>query len=584
MTRNAVNGTNRTSGRPRTYIGISCTIHDPALSIVNEEGEILFAEATERRLQYKRAMNCLADDPVFCQKLLKKHCDPDSEIVLALNWSRRGRMIARTGDKLRSMVSLVGRRGRPAVRLMDLFRFVLRSQSGLWRMVGESLRYSSAFPDSPLVHSNRPITVRWMNHHLCHAAAGCYTSPFDEAVCAVIDGFGDDSSTASYHFRDGKLKLLRRSKSSFASLGMFYSALCVACGFGWVEGEEWKVMGMAPYGKFNKDLYDRMINLQVVDGLRIRRPLKKVNSFWRQDHTGYREDLAHTGQVVYEDMLMKLLSNLAATGHSKNLVLMGGCGLNSTANGLILERTPFEQLHVYAAPADDGTALGAALLAWHGDHPYKPLPARPVSPYLGDGITEEKLAHVTGFSNPEKVRYCGERIVDEAASLLAAGKIIGWMQGRAEFGPRALGNRSILANPCDPGIKDIINARVKFREEFRPFAPSILHEFGPEYFENYQESPYMERTLRFRDEVVDKVPGVVHVNQSGRLQTVKREWNPRYHALIDAFRQRTGVPLVLNTSFNVMGKPIVHSVEDALACLHTTGLDAVAINDYLFLK
>jgi carbamoyltransferase len=161
---------------------------------------------------------------------------------------------------------------------------------------------------------------------------------------------------------------------------------------------------------------------------------------------------------------------------------------------------------------------------------------------------------------------------------------VGWVQGRAEFGPRALGNRSILADPRDPQMKDRINARVKFREEYRPFAPSILHEHGPAYFRDYQESPYMERTLAFLPEAEAKVPAVVHVDRTGRLQTVKKEWNPRYHELISCFHQRTGVPLILNTSFNVMGKPIIHTVEDALAVFFTCGIDVLVIEDLVFLK
>ena len=188
------------------------------------------------------------------------------------------------------------------------------------------------------------------------------------------------------------------------------------------------------------------------------------------------------------------------------------------------------------------------------------------------------------YGRKEQIQFLPDSICEHAASMLAAGKLVGWVQGKAEFGPRALGNRSILADPRPAEMKDRINARVKMREPFRPFAPSILHEYGDEYFESYRESPYMERTLRFRDEVVSKVPAVVHVNGTGRLQTVKREWNPRYFKLIEAFHAITGVPLVLNTSFNIMGKPIIHSVEDAIALFHTSGLGALVIEDYLITK
>jgi carbamoyltransferase len=182
------------------------------------------------------------------------------------------------------------------------------------------------------------------------------------------------------------------------------------------------------------------------------------------------------------------------------------------------------------------------------------------------------------------VRHLPGTIHQETARLLAEGQLVGWVQGRAEFGPRALGNRSILADPRPPDMKDRINLRVKFREEFRPFAPSILDEFGDEYFESYQVSPYMERTLTFKESAREKVPAIVHVNRTGRLQSVRREWNEAYYELIYAFYQLTGVPMLLNTSFNVMGKPIMHSVEDAIGLFYTTGLDALAIEDYLIEK
>jgi carbamoyltransferase len=194
------------------------------------------------------------------------------------------------------------------------------------------------------------------------------------------------------------------------------------------------------------------------------------------------------------------------------------------------------------------------------------------------------LSRLLQFSGLEVATLDEAALCSTVAALLAAGHIVGWVQGRAEFGPRALGNRSILADPRSPDVKERINALVKFREEFRPFAPSILAEHGPAYFENFQASPYMERTLRFRDDVLARVPGVVHVDLTGRLQTVTRDENPRYHALIGAFHAITGVPILLNTSFNVMGKPIAHGVEDAISVFYTSGIDVLVIEDHLIAK
>jgi carbamoyltransferase len=205
-------------------------------------------------------------------------------------------------------------------------------------------------------------------------------------------------------------------------------------------------------------------------------------------------------------------------------------------------------------------------------------------PYLGSRLSPESLSMLERFGSGPVVRRSDKGVCREAAQMLARGKIIGWAQGRAELGPRALGNRSILADPRRPEVKDELNERVKFREEFRPFAPSILHELGPQYFENYAESPYMERTLRYRREVMDQVPGVVHVDGTGRLQSVKQEWNSRYYELIREFYELTGVPVVLNTSFNVMGKPIIHSVQDAVSVFMLSGLDAMFLEDMVVEK
>jgi carbamoyltransferase len=279
-----------------------------------------------------------------------------------------------------------------------------------------------------------------------------------------------------------------------------------------------------------------------------------------------------------------LLKNFHAMGISENLVLVGGCALNSSHNGQIVGQTGFTQLHVPSAPADDGNALGAALLAYFKDHPdAKPAPSVR-SPYIGSTISKRTLGNLVKFGRITGMRYLPGTVHENAAQLLAEGKLVAWIQGRAEFGPRALGNRSILADPRQIGVKDRINSMVKFREEFRPFAPSILHEFGQEYFEDYQVSAYMERALVIKENAGTKVPGILHVDRTARLQSVRREWNERFYDLIRAFYDRTGIPMLLNTSLNVMGKPIVHSIEDALGLFYTTGLDALVLEDYLIEK
>jgi carbamoyltransferase len=571
----------------RNYLGLACTFHDPALAVVNSRGEVVFAEATERAYQTKRALHCPPDSISYLDKVVRAHVERGAELTVARSWSAGylGRLRVTRG--LLAALSWMMPGLHPRTGLGSSMHYMLRSQQHSVALAGEGLRQHQVIADveglGPGGRAPRGrLRLTGYDHHMTHAAAGCYTSPFREAVCAVIDGFGEDTTTGFYHYQGGRLKRLRQARASRGSLGFFYSQLCQACGFDPVKGEEWKVMGLAPYGNRDPAAYERMKALLRVDGLRVgmgMRPLR-VQEVWQAVAQTPPADLACTGQILFEEWMTQLLNNLAALSLSENLVLGGGCALNSSYNGLILERTPFKRLHAFAAPADDGNAVGAALLAFHDDHPDWTPPAAQYSPYLGSTLSRETLKNLAAFDRGKRVSQHPGTIHRVAAKALADGKIIGWVQGRAEFGPRALGNRSILADARRPDVKDQINSRVKFREEFRPFAPAILHEHGSAYFENYQEAPYMERTLRFRPEVIDRVPGVVHVNQTGRLQTVRREWNERFHALVAEFHELTGVPLVLNTSFNVMGKPIVHSVEDALAVLHTTGLDAVALEDY----
>jgi len=269
-----------------------------------------------------------------------------------------------------------------------------------------------------------------------------------------------------------------------------------------------------------------------------------------------------------------------------NLSLGGGCALNSAYNGQIKSRTGFERVFIPSAPADDGTALGAAWLALKGDQPDLLIPRKNkwLSPYLGSIISDQDIKRLIQYNRSLDIQYLPNSICEATANLLVKGQLIGWIQGRAEFGPRALGNRSILADPRQNKTKDNINHNIKFRESFRPFAPSVLDEYAEEYFVEYHESPYMDKTLDIKKSMQDRIAAVCHIDGTGRLQTVKQQWNPRFYQLINNFYQKTKVPMLLNTSFNVMGKPLVHSIEDALSVFLTTGLDALVINDYLIRK
>jgi carbamoyltransferase len=264
-------------------------------------------------------------------------------------------------------------------------------------------------------------------------------------------------------------------------------------------------------------------------------------------------------------------------------VLVGGCALNSACNGKIKERTGYENVYVYNAPGDDGTAVGAAILAFLQDHAAEAINRESLfCPYKGSFIDSRSLQKA--IDNTPYHYDLGNNRYKIAAKLISTGHVIGWVQGQAEFGPRALGNRSILADPRNAAIKDIINKTLKYRESFRPFAPSVLETFGPEIFEDYQSSWYMDKTLKIKEAWQQRIQGVTHVNGTGRLQSVHQDINPGFFELISEFHKLTGVPVLLNTSFNLAGKPIVHSVNDIVASLYTSGLHAVIIEGHLFTK
>jgi carbamoyltransferase len=574
----------------KNYVGLAVTPHDPAVAIINSKGKLVFAEASERYLQNKRAWCTAPDDFLRIQKLMKDYCDPNCDLVVAISWRRSHLKLLRfiVFSKLPKWLrDYFGRslRGYLGGKRFSLFRAAVASMN-LKVGINTEHGYKKNFPQAKVLHKS-------YDHHLTHAAAACYSSAFEESLCAIIDGQGEHTNASFYHFKKGKLHNIHKSKASNASLGEFYSLICLACGFDSIRGEEWKVMGLAPYGKFNQKYYDKLRPFMRVNGLDL-----VLNNKARLEIVHWCEsviqrkpeipaveyaDLAYVGQVIFSEILNELLTNLTSYADTKNLVLSGGCALNSSYVGTITQQTPFKKSYVFCAPADDGNAVGAALLAYGEDHPI-PISKEVRSPYLGTAISSVSLDRLDKFCSLKKLSYSPSCLEKEVAKCIAAGLIVGWMQDRAEFGPRALGNRSILADPRNPNVKELINESVKFREEFRPFAPSILHEFGSAYFEYYQFTPYMERALKFKPEMRDKVPGVVHVDGTGRLQSVTKILNPRYYKLITAFYELTGIPIVLNTSFNVMGKPIVHSVEDAVATFLVSGIDVLVIGDNIYLK
>ncbi len=574
------------------YVGLATTFHDPALAIIDDQGKILFAEATERHYQDKRAMGLIPDSKEWALSLINKYCDPQARFVVAGSWHNQMhrflKLLSFLGVTSPGKIHRHDKRWATACATKHEGLYVCLMQLNSLNGAGAGLGLALANH-----HNNRKLEFLDFPHHLTHAAGACHTSGFDEAACMVVDSNGQRGSISYFHYQQGRLREVKELKGA-ASLGALYAAFTNYCGFQTDKGEEWKVMGLAPYGQPIEAILAVLRELVIVDGINMKyRSKKHFQQLVDVLETARRPldrpvpeaaDLACTIQTFYEETMTTLLNNFYKLGLSENLVISGGCGLNSSYNGKITEHTPFKQLFVPCAPGDDGNALGAAWLAYRAEHPRAKVEAKLQHPYLGSTLSQRGLTHLKQFGRLHKMRHLPDSIYQETAALLAQGKLVGWARGRAEFGPRALGNRSILADPRSAEMKDIINAKVKFREEYRPFAPSILHEHGPDYFENYQDSPYMERTLRFKKEVWDKVPAVVHVNHTGRLQSVKRELNEPYYLLIQAFYELTGVPLILNTSFNVMGKPIIHTVEDAVSVFLTSGLDALVLEDYLIEK
>lgn len=462
-------------------------------------------------------------------------------------------------------------------------------------------------------------------HHLSHAASAFYPSPFERAAILTMDGVGEWATTSLAVGQGRDIRILKEIHFPH-SLGLLYSAFTYYTGFK-VNSGEYKVMGLAPYGepKYVHTIRDHLIeikedgsfrlNLEYFDfatGLRMTN--ERFHALFggppRQPETPLTQremDLAASIQVVTEEVCVKLARAIRKETGERHLCLAGGVALNCVANGKLLREGIFEGLWIQPAAGDAGGALGAALAAYHlwGKHPR-----------LGDGTDRMRGSYLGPAYSQEdiekRLRACGARfevlpeevLLDTCARLLADGKALGWHQGRMEFGPRALGARSILGDARSPTMQKVLNLKVKYRESFRPFAPSVLREDVSEWFELDGDSPYMllvanvhkDKRIPMTAEQqklfgIDKlnvprssIPAVTHVDYSARIQTVHEATNPRYYALIRRFKQLTGCPVIVNTSFNIRGEPIVESPEDAFRCFMGTDLDALAVGNCLLYK
>ncbi|HMV56424.1 MAG TPA: carbamoyltransferase [Nitrospira sp.] len=466
--------------------------------------------------------------------------------------------------------------------------------------------------------------LRFSEHHLSHAASAFFPSPFEEAAVLTMDGVGEWTTTSLSIGRKNKLAVMKEIHFPH-SLGLLYSAFTYYLGFK-VNSGEYKVMGLAPYGepKFKDLILKNLIDLKPDGSFRLNQSYfnystgltmtsakfhrmfggqpRKPEDALEQRHM----DIAASIQAVTEEVVLLLTRSIREETGLKNLCLAGGVALNCVANGKVLRDGRFDNLWIQPAAGDAGGALGAALATYHihlGNE-RNVMQDKMRGSLLGPAFNQADIELRLTRSNANFVVLDDVTLFDTCAQLLAEGKVLGWFQGRMEFGPRALGNRSILGDARSPSMQSVLNKKVKFRESFRPFAPSVLREDAAEWFELNCNSPYMllvadvvrrrRRTMTEKEQALSgleklkvcrsEIPAVTHVDYSARVQTVHAETNPRYHALISAFKRQTGCPVISNTSFNVRGEPIVSTPEEALRCFMGTDIDALAIGNCLLLK
>lgn len=439
--------------------------------------------------------------------------------------------------------------------------------------------------------------LHYIDHHLCHAASAFYVSPFEKAAALTVDGAGEKDTTVFWACEGTELKRIASIKIPH-SLGQFYATITGFLGFK-IQSDEYKVMGMASYGNptfadfFRNEVFDiredgtfRMNN-RFLDYHLARqsifldetiRVLGK-NRLPGEEITNRHMDIAKSAQVVLEEILFHMANRLHRETRIDKLCLAGGVALNCVANGKLLANTAFRQIFVQPAAGDAGTSLGAALYVYHR-YTREPRKYQMMDAYWGPSYSNQECInalHEFGLSYKELTK---EELCSRIAASLSHGELVFWFQGRMEWGPRALGNRSLLADPRRAEMKDIINLKVKQREPFRPFAPSVLEEKSRDYFEIPIPSPFMLFTCRVNPDKQKEIPAVSHVDGTARPQTVSREANPLYWNLIKEFENRTGIPVLLNTSFNVQ-EPIVCTPKDAIACFLKTRVDHLVLNNLL---
>ncbi|HEY5414456.1 MAG TPA: carbamoyltransferase C-terminal domain-containing protein [Gemmatimonadaceae bacterium] len=554
----------------------------------------------------------------------------DGQLVAAVEEERFRRIKHWAGFPtlaIRSVLEMAGIRGQdvrhvavsrdPKANLLRKGLFTIRHRPDL-RLVLDRVRNAGKVRDlhGPLaaalgVPRDDLPAIHYVEHHPAHLASAFFVSPFESAACCAIDGFGDFVSTSFAIGSRNHLEVL--DKVYFPhSLGMMYTAVTQFLGFHGY-GDEFKVMGLAPYGRpRHVDAVRQLVTLTDAGKFELsldyfRHWSDGVEMEWddgyptlgrvysdRLTHllgparepsaplTAREEDIAHSLQVVYEDCTMHVLNGLWEQTRQEAVCLAGGCAMNSVANGKVRQRTPFTSVYIQPAAGDNGTALGAAYWVWHETLRHERAFVMEHAYWGTSHNAERVLASIPDRDDAWEydIEMCPTSVeaARVAAALVASGHVVGWYQGRMEWGARALGNRSILADPRRSDVRELINTKIKFRERFRPFAPSIAEEALHDYFEDGAPDPFMQQVYPVRADKRSVIPAVTHVDGSGRLQTVSARTNPTYYTLIKEFERITGVPVVLNTSFNE-NEPIVDTPEQALDCFMRTRMDAIVLHN-----
>lgn len=557
-------------------LGISCFYHDAAACLV-QDGRIIAAASEERFTRKKHDADFPTNAILYCLK---------------------------EGGITTNDLDYIGFYDKPLLKFERIITSYIstfpRSYRAFMQAVPTWLREKLWTKDLISQEMDYKGEILFAEHHQSHAASTFLVSEFDEAAILTVDGVGEWATASMAVGRGNDIEILRQINYPH-SLGLLYSAFTYYLGFK-VNSAEYKVMGLAPYGepkyfdrimselldiaedgsfRLNLDYFEYVHGLKMTNGKFDRifeGPPRQPESALDQRH----KDIAASIQKVTEDVMLRLASVLHKETGLDDLCMAGGVALNCVANGRILKEGPFKRIFIQPAAGDAGGAVGVAKYIYHT---VLNNPRREVwqHTYLGPQYSTEEIESFMKKVGANYRKLDRKALVSETAKLIAEQNVVGWFQGRMEFGPRALGNRSILADARNPENQSRVNLKIKFRESFRPFAPSVLEDRCEEYFELDRNSPYMLLTALVRDDH-RVIPSVTHVDGSARIQTVSREDNPLYYELIEEFGRQTGVPVIINTSFNVRGEPIVCAPEDAYRCFMRTGMDFLVMDSFLLDK